>query len=181
MNPTQKPICRTAQTNIFNGIIAFVFAIYATTSLAQSPAVIGESGNKKCQALLPFPAAEQSNCSPKFAAAYDFAFCFVNYSIAAHYASQSNSTQGSTAPQDALKKKAMVYAQVSVRLSDTDSFKKNIEYAKKHFEYLAKQTNEVRDTAIQFIARGCQNIEVQHSAVLEELVKDLQSKRAGSH
>jgi len=123
----------------------------------------------QCPVSLPHAAGTFKRCPPSTAAAYDFAFCSVYSRMAVGSAQESG---------QALRQKGMEYANVSVALSDVETYRRNADLAKAYFASLPG-TGQRKDTAIAGIRKKCGVIEAWHATTLEELSARVKSRAGG--
>jgi hypothetical protein len=133
---------------------------------AQTPAARGEQA--QCPVSLPHAAGTFKRCSPQIAAAYDFAFCSVYSRTAAASAQESG---------PALRQRGMEYANVSVALSDVETYRKNADLTKHWFASL--QAGPRKEAAIAGVRTKCGVIEAWHATTLEELSARVKSRPGG--
>lgn len=134
---------------------------------AQTPAARDEQA--QCPVSLPHAAGTFKRCPPPTAAAYDFAFCAVYSKSAAGSAPDSG---------PALRQKSMEYGNVSVALSDVETFRRNSELSKRQLAALEK-SGPRKDAALAGIRTKCGAIEAWHATTLDELSTRVKSRAAG--
>lgn len=155
--------CRTSAPIALLALIA-----WPGVAAAQAPAV--RAGQAQCPVSLPHAAGTFKRCPPPTAAAYDFAFCSVHSRMAAGSAPESG---------PALRQKGMEYANVSVALSDVETYRRNADLAKAYFASLPG-TGQRKKTAIAAIHTKCGVIEAWHATTLEELAARVKSRSGGN-
>lgn len=130
-------------------------------AMAQTPAARGEQA--QCPVSLPHAAGTFKRCPPQTAAAYDFAFCSVDSKLA---------------DGPALRQRGMEYANVSVALSDVETFRRNTGLAKHWFASLPAGPR--RETALAGVRTKCGVLEAWHATALEELSLRVKSRSGGN-
>lgn len=147
--------------------VALGLGVYAF-SYAQTGAP--EPGTQ-CRIALPYPAGAFPNCSTQFAAAYDFAFCSLNYIMA-------SASEG--AMSEAYRKASVGYARISEALSDASAHRNNTEMAERYFASLKNEQPEFVRTARTYVNTKCNNVEAWHAPVLEQLIARLKRESKGN-
>ena len=118
---------------------------------------------------MPYVAAEVSDCTPRTAAAYDFAFCHFHYVVAVAVAPAADKAKGEAGLSAQYRRKAITYGNISKALSDPDTFERNVELAKKYFESLQKQNPMIAGSSLEYVRSKCDNLAAHHAAVLQAL------------
>jgi hypothetical protein len=134
---------------------------------AQAPAARGEQA--QCPVSLAHAAGTFKRCSPQTAAAYDFAFCSVYSRTATGSAQESG---------QALRQRGMEYGNVSVALSDVETYRKNADLAKRWFVSLPAGPR--KEAAIAGVRTKCGVIEAWHATTLNELSTRVKSRAEGN-
>jgi hypothetical protein len=126
----------------------------------------------KCSISLPYRRDAALNCSPKPAAAYDFAFCAVNYRMASRAALEMNQPTRS----GQYEKAEVAYARISEALSDKPTHQRNTELAQDYFTSLIGQPSELVRVARSHVDSKCEGVEDWHSKILVELIARLKDE-----
>ena len=115
-----------------------------------------------CRIALPYVKSEIGDCTPRTAAAYDFAFCHLHFVVGVMTAPASGVSEE-------LRRKALTYGRVSQRLSDGAAFRRNVDLAKKYYESLQKQNPMVAGSSLEYVRAKCDSLGRYHATVLQEL------------
>jgi hypothetical protein len=137
--------------------------------------LLATGATAECRITLPQVDAEAPACTPRAAAAYDFAFCSVSYYIGAVSASPFPDANGES-QADSLRQASDAYARVSLALSDADRVKLNIERAKRYFDSLRGE-GETVTPKLQQIGQRCLGINRHHDEILQEVAREIRAKR----
>lgn len=129
----------------------------------------------ECRITLPQLEAASAECTPRAAAAYDFAFCSVSYYITSVSASPLPDENGES-EADSLRLASDAYARVSLALSDADQVKANVELAKRYYDSLRGE-GETVTPKLQHIGERCLGINRHHNAILEEVAREIRARR----
>lgn len=121
---------------------------------------------QECRIALPYNAAEIGECTPRSAAAYDFAFCYLHYVVAAAAAPPADRARGEAGLSAKYKRQALAYGKVSQALSDEATFRRNIGLAKKYYQSLQKQNPMVTGSSLEYIRGKCDNLLTYHVDVI---------------
>lgn len=149
--------------------------LLAGIAFAQAQVPVPPNTSSACRIALPYPAGQFSDCSPQFAAAYNFAFCSLDYTITALSAPPSGRALGEKSKSEAYKRAGITYGKISQALSDTDTHQRNTELAKKYFESLKGEASHIR-AAIDYVNGKCNNVEAHHAEVLQQLIAKLKQE-----
>ena len=144
------------------------FAILALLA-APAEAATARDEQAQCPVSLPHAAGTFKRCPPPTAAAYDFAFCSV-YSRMATGSAQENG--------QALRQKGMEYANVSVALSDVETYRRNADLAKRWFASMPAGPR--KEAAVAGVGQKCGVIEAWHATTLEELSARVNARAGGN-
>lgn len=147
---------------VVHGAVLAALLAFAATAAAE------------CRMSLPHE-APQAVCTPRVAAAYDFAFCSVSYYIGSLSAKPFPNGNGES-EAESMRMASNAYAQVSLALSDAEKVKVNIDLAKRYFEDLRAHRDKVTPMLEQ-IGRKCYAINEHHNAVLEEVAQEIRARR----
>ncbi len=94
----------------------------ATTSWAQESPLPETVPKDQCMISLPYlPEQKNADCSPKPAAAYDFAFCSVHYVVTSLSAPPSDKALGEKSMSEQYRRAGVLYARLSEVLSDANA------------------------------------------------------------
>ncbi len=148
--------------------VAIFLALAVSACAPQSPSEI-QVVARDCRIALPYVAAEVGDCTPRTAAAYDFAFCHLHYVVAVLVAPPADKARGEAGLSAQYRRKAVIYANVSRALSDADTFKRNVGLARKYFESLQKQNPMIAGSSLDYVRSKCDNLAGHHAAVLQDL------------
>jgi hypothetical protein len=124
----------SARTVILGLVIAASAVGVAPTTAAQ------EQKPSECPIALPYRADGTADCSPRGAAAYDFAFCAAYLSLTASSISDTNTSES-------LKRRGTAYFNVSEAFSSAETLKKNVTLIKEYFDSLEEQKHLIRSVA----------------------------------
>lgn len=145
-------------------------------SAALAALLLGATGAAaECRITLPQLETPSPECTPRAAAAYDFAFCSVSYYISAVSASPFPDENGES-EADSLRQASDAYARVSLALSDAGQVKDNVERAKRYFDSLRGEGETVMPK-LQQIGRLCLGINRHHDEILQEVAREIRAKR----
>ncbi|HYD57991.1 MAG TPA: hypothetical protein VEB41_13900 [Burkholderiales bacterium] len=143
---------------------------------ALSLVLFGAATGAAAECRIALPVQEpQAQCTPRAAAAYDFAFCSVSLYISALSAPPLPNEDGDSLA-DSLHQASNAYARVSLALSDADKVKGNVEAAKRYYDSLRDKGDAVTP-ALHQIGLKCRGINQYHNEVLEEAAREIRSKR----
>jgi hypothetical protein len=121
---------------------------------------------QECRIALPYNAAEIGECTPRSAAAYDFAFCYLHYALASAAAPASDRARGAAGLWEQYERKAVAHAKMSQSLSDAAAFRRNLDLAKRYYESLQKQNPMVTGRSLEYIRGKCDNLLTHHLDVI---------------
>jgi len=152
-------------------LLAALFFVAVPNVWAQGTPAPSSKGGDACRIALPHPKEKKSECGPRAAAGYDFAFCSLHYLIRGHSAPGPD-LKGDP---EAFKRKGTVYAQIAEALSGRPAFQKNTEFAKRYFDSL-KDQGEMIGPSLEYVRRNCDNIEKLHAEAINELSREYKGK-----
>ena len=152
---------------IFWSLCASAHAQTATPSVTPLPA-------PACRIALPYSLEQKSDCSPRAAAAYDFAFCSFSYHAFSAAATPADRALGDNSRSAAFRNAGATYAKISEGLSDASAFQRNTASTKKYYESLQGQAHF--GSAIAYVRDKCANVEEWHSEVLLQLILELKNR-----
>jgi len=150
------------------GALAVCLALATPACAPQGPSEI-QVVARDCRIALPYVAAEIGDCTPRSAAAYDFAFCHLHYAVAVLAAPPADRARGDAGLWAEFTRKAIRYGEVSRALSDPETFKKNLDLSKKYFASLQKQNPMIAGSSMDYVRTKCDNLGTHHAAVLQGL------------
>jgi len=136
----------------------------------EKPANI-ELVGQDCRIALPYVKAEIGACTPRSAAAYDFAFCHLHFVVAVLAAPPADRARGEAGLSAEFRRKAIAYGKVSQAL-DGAGFRRNVDLAKRYFESLQKQNPMVAGSSLEYVRAKCDNLGTHHAEVLQGLRGD---------
>jgi hypothetical protein len=148
--------------------LAVFLALAASACAPQAPSEI-QVVARGCRIALPYVAVEVSDCTPRTAAAYDFAFCHFHYVVAVAVAPAADMAKGETGLSAQYRRRAITYGNLSKALSDPETFDRNVGLAKKYFESLQKQNPMLAGSSLDYVRSKCDNLSAYHSTVLRDL------------
>src|SRR6185503_4055021 len=108
--------------------VAILLALVLSACAHEEPAKI-ELVGQDCRIALPYVKTEIGDCTPRSAAAYDFAFCHLHFLVGALAAPDRSAEY---------RRRAIVAGNVSRALSNAVTFQRNVELAKSYYESLQK-------------------------------------------
>lgn len=144
-------------------------AVLACQGGATAQTAPARSEQAQCPVSLPHAAGTFRRCAPSTAAAYDFAFCSV-------FSRLPNTL--SAADGQALRQKGMEYGNLSVALSDVETYGKNADLAKAYFNSLPG-TGPRKDAALAAVRKKCGVLEAWHATTLDELSARMKARAGG--
>jgi len=150
------------------GAVAVFLALAASACAPQGPSEI-QVVARDCRIALPYVAAEVGDCTPRTAAAYDFAFCHLHYVVAVLAAPPADKARGEAGLWAEFRRKAIAYGNVSRALSDADTFDRNVGLAKKYYASLQKQNPMIAGSSLEYVRSKCDNLAAHHATVLQGL------------
>lgn len=121
---------------------------------------------RDCRIALPYVKTEIGECTPRSAAAYDFAFCYLHYALASAAAPPSDRARGAAGLWAQYERKAIAYGKTSQALSDDAVFRRNVGLAKRYYESLQKQNPMVTGPSLEYIRGKCDTLLAHHVDVL---------------
>lgn len=124
---------------------------------------------QECRIALPYNAAEIGECTPRSAAAYDFAFCYVHYLVGSLAAPPEDKARGEAGLWAEYRRKAIASGKVAQALSDKRTFERNVALTRKYYESLQKQNPVSTGSALEYVRAKCDNLPAHHAAVLQSL------------
>jgi len=124
---------------------------------------------RDCRIALPYVVSEVGDCTPRAAAAYDFAFCHLHYSIVALAAPPADKAKGGAGKSAQFQSRAVTSAKIARALSDDATFRRNVDLAKKYYESLQTQNPAFMETSLNYVRTKCENLPAHHAGVLQEL------------
>ena len=87
-------------------IACFILSLYTADLLAQTNLPEVKKDQNNCRISLPYRADQLNNCTPQFAAAYDFAFCHVYNMLVVVTAPESDKLLGENSRSEAFRRRA---------------------------------------------------------------------------
>ena len=148
--------------------VAIFLALALSSCAHEEPAKI-ELVGRDCRIALPYVKTEIGECTPRSAAAYDFAFCHLHFLVGALAAPASDRARGESGVSAELRRKANTYGRVSQRLSDGAVFRRNVDLARRYYASLQKQNPVVAGSSLEYVRAKCDSLGKYHVNVLQEL------------
>jgi hypothetical protein len=157
-------------------IVGCFLSLCASVTAQTTTPPVAPSPGPACRIALPYTPEQISDCGPRAAAAYDFAFCSLSYLMFHAAAPPSDKALGEGSQSESFRRAGIAYARISEAFSDAGTFQRNTALAKKYYESLQGQAN-LFEPAIKYVRSKCTNVEGWHSEVLQQLIQELKSRR----